>query len=208
MKKPWRHDEPVHEQLRREVEAEGAIVGSGEEDVVGRPSEPVSFDSTYPGSTIDDGRLAFAGVPRIRGDWDFVITGEAPELTGSNELGFVVVEDGDIFMDSQLPEGDVTPLAEAIELQIQPPYRAYGVRQEGDLWAVAARGIELGHFQAAGDEIELTFRGDERELVVDGRKSFGSVPELERFGKEASDDFFARAVRIENDLWEVTVNLL
>jgi hypothetical protein len=208
VKKPWRRDEPVNEQLRREVEAEGAIAGSGEEDVVDRPSEPVSFDSTYPGSTIDDGRLAFAGVPRIRGDWDLVITGEAPDLTGSDELGFVVVEDGDIFMDSQLPEGDVTPLAEAIEMQIQPPYRAYGVRQEGDLWAVAGRGIELVHFQAEGDEIELTVRDDARELVVDGRKSFDSVPELERLGKEASDDFFARAVRIENDLWEVTVNSL
>ena len=206
MKKPWRRDEPVHEQLRREAEAEGAIAGSGEEDAVDRPSEPVSFDSTYAGSIIDDGRLAFAGVPRIRGDWDLVITGEAPDLTGSDELGFVVVEDGDIFMDSQIPEGDVTPLAEVIELQIQPPYRAYGIRQEGDLWAVSARGIELAHFEAAGDEIELTVRGAERELVVDGRSSFGSVFELDRLGKEASADFFARAVRVEDDLWEVSIN--
>jgi hypothetical protein len=206
VKKPWRRDEPVHEQLRRE--AEGVTAGSGEEDAVDRPAEPVSFDSTYAGSYIDDGRLAFAGVPRIRGDWDLVITGEAPDLTGSDELGFVVVEDGDILMDSQLPEGDVTPLAEAIELQIQPPYRAYGIRQEGDLWAVSARAIEIGHFQAAGDEIELTVRGDERELVVDGRKSFGSVPELEQLGKDASEDFFARAERIEDDLWEITVGSL
>ena len=42
-------------------------------------------------------------------------TGEAPDLTGADELGFVVVEDGDIYMDSHLPDGDVTPLAEAIE---------------------------------------------------------------------------------------------
>lgn len=208
MKKPWRRDEPVHEQLRREAEAEGAIADSGEEGAVDRPSEPVSFDSTYASSSIDDGRLAFAGVPRIRGDWDLVVTGEAPDLTGSDELGFAAVEGGDIFMDSPLPKGDVTPLAEAIELQIQPPYRAYGIRQEGDLWAVSARAIELEQFQAAGDEIELTVRGDERELVVDGRKSFGSVPELEQLGKEASEDFFVRAVRIDDDLWEVTVSPL
>jgi len=206
VKKPWRRDEPVHERLRRTAEPE--TTDSGEEDAAGRPSEPVSFDSTYAGSTIDDGRLAFAGVPRIRGDWDLVVTGEAPDLTGSDELGFVAVEDGDIFMDSQFPEGDVTPLAEAIELQIQPPYRAYGIRQEGDLWAVSARAIELGQFQAAGNEIGLTAKGDERELVVDGRKSFGSVPELEQLGKEASEDFFARAVRIDGDLWEVTVSRL
>jgi hypothetical protein len=208
VKKPWRRDEPVHEQLRREAKAVGAITDSGEEDVADRPTEPVSFDSTYAGSTIDDGRLAFAGVPRLRGDWDLVVTAEAPDLTGSDELGFVAVENGDIFMDSQLPEGDVTPLAEAIELQIEPPYRAYGIRQEGDLWAVSARAIELGRFQATGDEIELTVRGDERELVVDGMKSFGSVPELEQLGEEASEDYFVRAVRIDDDLWEVTVSPL
>jgi hypothetical protein len=208
VKKPWRRDEPVNEQLRREVEAEGAIAGSSEEDEINRPVEPVPTGVSLAGMSVEKGGASFLGVPRARGDWDLVITGEAPDLTGSDELGFVVVEDGDIFMDSQLPEGDVTPLAEAIEMQIQPPYRAYGVRQEGDLWAVAARGIELAHFQAAGDEIKLTVRGDERELVVDGRKSFGIAPELEQLGKEASEDFFARAVRIEDDLWEVTINPL
>lgn len=206
MKKPWKRDEPVGERLRPEVEAEEASADSGGEDTVERPIEPVSFDATYPGSIIDDGGLAFAGVPRLRGDWDLVVTAEAPDLTGSDELGFVAVEDGDIFMDSQLPEGDVTPLAEAIELRIQSPYRAYGIRQEGDLWAVAARAIEVEQFQAIGDEIELTVRGDERELVVDGRKSYSSVPELERLGKEEGEDFFARAVRIEDDLWEVSIN--
>ena len=44
--------------------------------------------------------------------------------------------------------------------------------------------------------------------MVDGRKSFGSVPELEAIGREASEDFFVRATRIEDDLWEVTVNPL
>ena len=43
---------------------------------------------------------------------------------------------------------------------------------------------------------------------MDGRKSFGSVPELEQIGKEASEDFFARAERIEGDLWEITISSL
>jgi len=50
---------------------------------------------------------------------------------------------------------------------------------------VAVREIELGRFQTTGDELELTVRGDQRELAVDGKRSFGSVPELERIGKEA-----------------------
>jgi len=204
VKKPWKHtdDEP----LRQAAEAEGAAADTGGEDEVERPAEPASTGMSLAGISDETGGLAFIGVPRTGGDWDLVITGEAPDLTGADELGFVVVEDGDIYMDSHLPDRDVTPLAEAIELQLPPPYRAYGVRQEADLWAVSAREIELGRFQAAGDELELTVRGDQSELVVDGKRSFGSVPELEQIGKEASADFFARALRIEDDLWEVTVN--
>jgi hypothetical protein len=179
------------------------------EQTVERPAEPVaSVEMPFAGTSVASGGGSFLGIPRTRGNWDLVVTEEAPDLTGADELGFVVVEDGDIFMDSQLPDGDVTPLAEAIELRIQPPYRAYGARQEGDQWAVAARSIELGRFQAEGDEIELTVRGGERELIVNGSRSSGSVPELEHLGAEESDDFFARAVRIEDDLWEVTINPL
>ena len=179
------------------------------EQTVERPAEPIPpLEATLAGSTVERGGASFVGIPRTRGNWDLVVTGEAPGLIGSDELGFVAVEDGDIFMDSQYPEGDVTPLAEAVELQIQPPYRAYGARQAGDLWAIAARGIDLGHFQATGDEIELTVRGGERELVVDGSRSLGSVPELERLGEVEGADFFARAVRIEDDLWELTISLL
>ncbi|MGA9762659.1 MAG: hypothetical protein WBQ14_09570 [Gaiellaceae bacterium] len=176
---------------------------------VERPAEPTPpTEATMAGTAVGQGGASFMGIPRMRGNWDLVVTGEAPDLTGADELGFVAVEDGDIFMDSQLPEGDVTPLAEAVELKIQPPYRAYGARQGGDLWAVAAREIDLGHFAATGEEIELTVRGDERELVVDGRRSFASVPELEQLGRGEGADFFARAVRIEDDLWELTISPL
>ena len=135
MKKPWKHTDDVDGALRREVEAEGAPAIAGGEDEIERPAEPVATGMSLAGTSAEQGGLAFIGIPRLGGDWDLVVTGEAPDLTGADELGFVVVEDGDIFMDSQLPDGDVTPLAEAIELQIQPPYRAYGVRQEADLWA-------------------------------------------------------------------------
>jgi hypothetical protein len=208
VKKPWKHEQAVHERLRREAEAEGLLASGTVEDEVVRPPEPLPVGATFGGSSADQGVLAFAGIPRTRGDWDVVITGEAPGLAGADELGFVVVEDGDIYMDSYLPEGDVTPLAEVIEQQLQPPYRAYGVRREGDLWAVSARGIELARFHALGDEIELTVRGGEQELVVDGRKSHASAPELEQLGKEAGDDFFVSAERIEDELWEITLSPL
>jgi len=179
------------------------------EETFERPPEPVpSAEMPLAGTSIASGGGSFIGIPRTRGNWDLVVTSEAPGLTGADELGFVAVEDGDIFMDSQLPEGDVTPLAEAIELRIPPPYRAFGARQEKDQWAVAARPIELARFQAEGNEIELTVSGGERELMVDGSRSSGRVPELERLGAEEGDDFFAQAIRIDDDLWEVTINPL
>ena len=199
-----------HRKSEKESPAKPAFdLDAENERTVERPADPVPpTEATLAGTSADHGGLSFIGVPRTRGNWDLVVTAEAPGLVGADEVGFVAVEDGDIFMDSQLPEGDVTPLAEAIELQIQPPYRAYGTRKQDDLWAVAARGIELGHFSAAGEEIELTVRDGERELLVDGRKSFGSVLELERLGEAEGADFFARAVRIEDDLWEVSVSPL
>ena len=199
-----------HRKSEKESPAKPAFnLDAENERTVERPADPVPpTEATLAGTSADHGGLSFIGVPRTRGNWDLVVTAEAPGLVGADEVGFVAVEDGDIFMDSQLPEGDVTPLAEAIELQIQPPYRAYGTRKQDDLWAVAARAIELGHFSADGEEIELTVRDGERELLVDGRKSLGSVPELERLGEGEGADFFARAVRIEDDLWEVSVSPL
>ena len=199
-----------HRKREEENAAEPALEFDADGELtVERPVDPVPpTEATMAGSSVEQGGLSFMGVPRTRGNWDLVVTGEAPGLVGADEVGFVAVEDGDLFMDSQLPEGDVTPLAEAIELQIQPPYRAYGSRQQGDLWAVAARAIELGRFKATGDELELTVKDGSRELVVDGRRSFGSVPELERLGEAEGAEFFAHAVRVEDDLWEVTVNPL
>ncbi len=206
MRLPWKREEPVHERLRREAEDEGALAEieePGEDDLFGEASP---FGATYSSGDVDQGALSFLGVPRIRGDWDLVVTAEAPELTGADELGFVALEDGDIYMDSHLPEGDVTPLAEAIESQIEPPYRCRGVRQKGDLWAVAAQEIEVGRFEAPGEEIELTLRNGEIETVIDGRRSFDSVPELEELGREAADEFFAHAKRVDDDIWEITIH--
>jgi hypothetical protein len=199
-----------HRKNDEEGPAEAALdLGADLEQTAERPAEPAeSVEMPFAGTSVASGGGSFVGIPRTRGNWDLVVTAEAPGLTGSDELGFATCEDGDIFMDSQYPEGDVTPLAEAIELRIERPYRAYGARQEGDLWAVAARKIELGRFKAAGYEIELTIRDGERELIVDGRKSSGSVPELERLGQEEGADFFARAVCIDDDLWEVTISPL
>jgi len=48
-------------------------------------------------------------------------------------------------------------------------------------------------------------KGDERTLVVDGNRSFGTLPELEQL---TDGDAVIRASRLDGTLWEVRVDPL
>lgn len=132
--------------------------------------------------------------------WDTVTTVEAPELEG-DRVTFVSLSPSELVVD----EGDtkVEPLAEAIERSIPPPYRAEAVRRDGDLWAVAARKIEIVRLpDVEGEEIELSSHDGERSLLVDGVPAFGSIPALER------PEHVVRARRVDGDAWEVETSPL
>jgi hypothetical protein len=45
-------------------------------------------------------------------------------------------------------------------------------------------------------------------LTADGERAFGSIPELERIGREEGDTYVVRASRLDGDLWEVEANPL
>jgi hypothetical protein len=139
--------------------------------------------------------------------WDAVVTAEAPEV-GGHEVDFVALPDGSLLVDEEQGEGDLTPLAEAIETQLAAPYRARGVRRGNGVWALAARRIQVASFSAAGDEIALTEHDGVRTLVVDGAQAFGTLPPLEELGKRQGTSYAARARRLEGDLWEVSVDPL
>lgn len=213
MRWPWQRKQGLLDELRGAASEQGAIAepdaprASAASDFGTPEGQSSSGGETYAGRLMSEGGLAPWGVPRERGDWDTVVSVNAPDLDG-DEAEFVVVEDGDVFMESALPDGDVSPLADAIEKELQPPYRARAVRHEGDLWAVSARRLKLERFEAEGDEIELTVNGMEHRLAVDGNERYGTVPALELRGKDSVDHFFAHAVRIEGDLWEVEINPL
>jgi hypothetical protein len=106
--------------------------------------------------------------------------------------GSVLVEEGS--------DSSLQPLADAIEQNLQPPYRARAARQRGDLWAVQARRIDVTTIRNApdGDSLELTPDG----LMVDGERTFGSVPELEGLGD------VVRAERLDGNLWEIKASKL
>jgi hypothetical protein len=142
------------------------------------------------------------GIPRER-QYDAVATTDAPDAQGASAR-FVGLENGSLLVEEG--EGDLTALADAIEQEIARPYRATAVRRSETTWAVAAHRLRVVELpEPGGDEIELSLRGDEKTLVVDGNRSFGTMPELEQL---AEGDAVIRAARLDGTRWEVRVDPL
>lgn len=179
--------EPLHKKLAREAGLE--------------QQEPALID---PGPHW--GVTGIHGVPRPR-RWDAVASADAPGLAG-DELHFVTLTNGDLVVDDDEPPDTVAPLADAIEQTIEPPYRAEAVRRQDDVWAVAARRVEVVRFEADGELVELVATDAGRTLTVDGERAFGSVPELERVGGSQGESYVVRARRLEGDLWEIEADPL
>jgi len=142
------------------------------------------------------------GVPRER-EFDVVVTTDAPDVEGASAR-FVGLPDGSLLIEEG--DGDLTALADAIETQVQRPYRAIAVRRGKTQWAVAALGLRVAQLpEPGGDEVELALHGAERTLAIDGSRAFGTIPELEAL---ADGDAVIRAARLDGDLWEVRVDPL
>jgi hypothetical protein len=142
------------------------------------------------------------GIPRER-QYDAVATTDAPAAQGDSAR-FVGLEDGSLLIEEG--EGDLTSLADAIEHEIARPYRATALRRGETTWAIAAHRLRVVELpEPGGDEVELVLKGDEKTLVVDGNRSFGTMPELEQL---ADGDAVIRAARLDGMLWEVRVDPL
>jgi hypothetical protein len=168
----FRRREPLHVRLARE----GGLV---DETPVSDPRPP--FET------------GIHGLQRAR-EWDATVTADAPDVAG-DALQFVVLPDKTLLVEDGPDDVSFEPLAAAVEQTLAPPYRARAVRQSETLWAVQARRIEVVEIRNGpdGDSIELT----PDELLVDGARTFGSIPELENRGD------VVRAERLDGDLWEV-----
>ena len=178
---PFRR-KPLHEQLAEE----GGLVE--------RPTRPL-FTGVIPETRIH-------GVPRQR-EHDAIATTEAPDVEGT-AVQFVGLEDGTLVIEEG--DGDLTALADAIETQVERPYRAFATRRGDTVWAVAAHRLRVVELpEPGGEEIELVVRGGERELSVDTVRMFGTLPELEQL---AEGDAVIRAARLDGPLWEVRVDPL
>jgi hypothetical protein len=199
----WRRRETLHEKLLREGGLEGARTGA-------EPPAPLVPEPKHPGPPHFGLPHAFeqaavTGLQRFR-EWDATATTEATGLEG-DQVSFVALPDGSLVVDEEGGDESPAPLADAIEEQLRPPYRARGVRRHGDVWAVAASKIDVVDLEpdAAGDEIELVVQAGERTLTVDGARTFGSAPQLERLAEERSADYVVHASRLDGSLWEVRI---
>jgi hypothetical protein len=179
--------EPIHKQLARQA---------GMEDAERGPLD----------NTPKWGEVGIHGIARPR-RWDAVATAEAPGLSGG-ELHFVALPNGDLVVDEDAPPDTLTPLAEALEQGIDPPYRAEAVRQEGDVWAVAGRRIRVEQFDADGERLELVSAAEGNTFTVDGAREFGSVATLDRIGREQGEHHVVRATRLDGDFWEIEADPL
>lgn len=148
------------------------------------------------------------GVPRPR-EWDAVASADAPDLPG-DEIDFVVLADGTLIVDQDLPEDALSPVADALELSITPPYHAVARRGEGGVWAAGAMEVDVVEVpeEVPGDEVALAVQGDERTLLIDEQRTHADLPTLEEHGYAQFDDFVLRASRLDGLLWEVSVNAL
>jgi hypothetical protein len=192
-----RKQETLNEQLLREAGLDPAQVLEDSSP----PPAPEPLEPPRSG-------LARAGVADGSGvgpkEWDAAVTVTAPGLAGDS-VEFTTIPNGDVIVSKETGDSDLSPLADAVERRVDPPYRAVAARQEGDLWAVGARRIQVAKVPfPVGDKLELSFNGTYGEFRVDGEQSEALVPpELEELGTAAGASFFVTALRIDGDLWEV-----
>ena len=159
-----------------------------------------------------------SGLARAR-EWDATAIAEVPELaaTEEGEIDFRLLGDGSVI-------GDVTPtvMAELTkDLRIEPPYAARAVRQNQTEWMVGALQLESALVElpsgvaALALEVAVPPDGEAMYLVdgeIQGEPPAGAEGEafavLEELGAERFQAFVARADRLEDGRWELTVDPL
>jgi hypothetical protein len=188
----FRRERPIHQQLAKEG---GLDYARDLADL--SPREPI--DPRHPFWQV----VGIHGIPRER-EWDAVASAEAPGLPGDN-VEFVALPDGSLVVDEDVPDGTLVALADALSLPA--PYHAFGLRQDADVWSVAAKRVQVAEVpeHVDGDEIQLVVTDETRTLVVDDMPSSTSIPSLEAFAADQFGSFVLRASRLDDLLWEVTV---
>ena len=197
----FRKKETYNEQMLREA---------GLDRVVFNTPPPAPAPAAPPPYVADDINLGpVAG--RVKSGpmaWDGVTTVTAPGIQG-DRVEFTTLPDGDLIVSGEADD-DLSALADAVEERVSPPYKAVASRQDGDLWGVGAKQIEVATIPFPdADALELSESDGVAELRVDGEPGDSAPPvELQRLGERIGGDFCVEASRIDGDYWEVKVSPL
>jgi hypothetical protein len=208
----FRRGKPLHERLAEEAgmvlpddPREGTEGLSGGERAAWLAGALAGVPTpTNPAHPLHD-VTAIHGIPRNR-EWDGVASAEAPELPG-DQADFVALADGTLYTDDDLPDDALAPLADALESAVEAPYHALALRQDGDIWSVAAIRVNVVEVpeEVAGDKVDLVVNDGERSILVDDAESKAELPSLEQFAAQQFGSFVLHASRLDDALWEVTV---
>ncbi|HEV8104786.1 MAG TPA: hypothetical protein VGP69_13740 [Gaiellaceae bacterium] len=195
----FRRHQPLHQRLAEEADLAARLAD---------PGRPPSLAAETPGWDGEPrGEPGIHGVPRAR-RWDAVATAESPLLRGDT-VHFVSLADRTLLVEEDEPDDGVSPLADAVDALLSPPYRAEAVRRTETAWAVGASRIEVAEVRGlTGDDAELAVTRQGRALQVDGRTVLGRAPALERLGAALGAEYVVRGRRLDGDLWEVEATAL
>ena len=200
-----RRQETLNEKLLREAGLDPALVLGDHAPLTEAPRDP---DPRPRDRVFGSDGLPHRWAPGPR-DWNATAAVQAPGL-GGDRIEFTTLPNGDVIVGEETGDADLSPLADALEQRVSPPYRAVATRQDDDLWGVGAKRIDVAEIPFPdGDELELSQNADEGELRVDGELSDAPVPpELERLGRQVGPNYCVEASRIDGDFWEVKVSPL
>jgi hypothetical protein len=212
-----RKEETLNEQMLREAGLSTALdspeLQDSQDSVTASTSDPPEPLDPYAGSYPADatGGIVPASLDRAMARpavWDILTTVTAAGITG-DRVEFATLPSGDVIVDTETGTADLSPLADAVEKQLKPPYRVVARREDDDLWSIAARTIDVVELTFdGGDEIELVENEGSTELRVDGKPWNEEIPELERAGETLGTDFVVQADRLDGDVWEIRVSAL
>lgn len=195
----FRKKETLNEQLLREAGLDRVVLNAPQPGPIEAGPLPPATGAVPVGPT----------EPRRLTHFDATTTALAPGLTG-DLVAFTVLPNSDLIVSMGEADDDLSPLADAIEERLSPPYKASAARQDGDLWEVCAARIEVDEFAFPdADTLELTQREGVAQFRIDGGPTDVAPPaELRQLGEKAGADFFIVARRIDGDYWEYMVNRL
>jgi len=149
------------------------------------------------------------------------VAAELPEMTSEalGEVEFQAFEEAVVAV-AGAPQEIVERLAAVLDRELERPYTAQAVRRGPTEWMVGGRRTHASLISLAlpaNDAVEVIVAPDgERTAVLDGEAVAGLVEpavdlalrELEERGRLRFQAFVARADRVDDDRWQLTVEPL